>query len=141
MRGVTPESGRVDHALYSKGKREGPKVEAITDYERLYVFENRYSVVSAYPETGRLHQIRRHFKHISHPLIGDVRYGKGKINRAYRAEWNLHRLALHAWQLLLVHPVTEEPLQLLAPLPTDLAVPPEALGFEITRPRAHMANR
>ena len=71
---------------------------AVTAFRRLAIFE-RYALVEARPRTGRRHQIRRHFKHLSHPLIGDVRYGKGEHNRLFRERFGLHRLALHALEL------------------------------------------
>ena len=83
---------------------------AVTEFRRLAVFE-RYALVEARPRTGRRHQIRRHFKHLSHPLIGDVRYGKGEHNRLFRERFGLHRLALHALELAFDHPETGEPLE------------------------------
>jgi tRNA pseudouridine65 synthase len=72
---------------------------------RLGIWE-RYALVEAIPVTGRLHQIRRHLKHISCPIIGDVNYGKGEHNRIFRERFGLHRLALHAYSLRLPHPRT-----------------------------------
>ena len=69
--------------------------------------------------TGRLHQIRRHLKHISCPLIGDVRYGKGEHNRIFRTEHGLSRLALHSSRLVVAHPDGGE-LVATAPLAPDL---------------------
>src|SRR5690606_32901100 len=91
VRGKTPECGLIDHAI-AKSK-EHDKREARTAFRRVGTFE-RYSVVLAQPLTGRLHQIRRHLKFISHPLIGDTRYGKGEHNRLFRERFGLHRLAL-----------------------------------------------
>jgi tRNA pseudouridine65 synthase len=105
-------------------------VPAVTEFRRLAVFE-RYALVEARPLTGRRHQIRRHFKHISHPLIGDVRYGKGEHNRLFRERFGLHRLALHALELAFVHPETEEELRIVAPVPEDLAGPLRAMGIEV----------
>lgn len=56
----------------------------------------RMSAVEVVLVTGRLHQVRRHLKHLHHPLIGDVKYGKGPFNRLARERYGLHRLALHA---------------------------------------------
>jgi tRNA pseudouridine65 synthase len=66
-------------------------------------------------------------KHISHPIVGDVRYGKGDINRMFREDYGLHRLALHAWALSVPHPDGPD-LHLHAPLPDDLALPLTRLG-------------
>ena len=74
----------------------------------------------ASPLTGRPHQIRRHLKHLSLPIVGDVRYGKSEHNRIFRVGFALHRLALHAHQLQLRHPITGRALRLSAPLPSDL---------------------
>lgn len=45
----------------------------------------RYSLIEARPRTGRLHQLRRHFAHLRHPVVGDVRHGDGAHNRLWRA--------------------------------------------------------
>lgn len=126
VRGVTPEEGRVDHPI--PRRENGPRVPAATSFRRLGVFE-RYSLVEAHPETGRLHQVRRHLKHISHPIVGDVNYGKGEINRHFRERFGLRRLALHASRLSLLHPFTGERLSLAAPIPEDLRGPLEAMGL------------
>ncbi len=129
VRGTPDEQGLIDHPI--PRKEGGPRVPAVTAYRRLARSEHdRCSLVEARPRTGRLHQIRRHLKHISHPLVGDVRYGKGDINRHYRAQWNLHRLALHALVLELPHPRSGAPLQVRASVPPDLAQPLAALGLQ-----------
>lgn len=126
VRGIPPESGVIDHPVpRTKG---GERVPAVTEYRRLSTFE-RYALVEARPRTGRLHQIRRHFKHISHHVIGDVNYGKGEHNRLFRARFGLHRLALHAAELVFDHPATGEHLRLAAPVPEDLAGPLRAMEF------------
>jgi len=117
-RGITPERGQIDHPL-ARDKDSEAKA-ARTDFVRIATFE-RYSLVEARPHTGRLHQIRRHFKHLSHPLIGDVRYGKGEHNRLFRTRFNLHRLALHATSIQFRHPKDGRTLHIQAPLPLDLA--------------------
>ena len=94
-RGHPPEQLVIDHAIDGK--------DAITEVHRLDSF-GRYSLVEARPRTGRLHQIRRHLKHVSCPLIGDVRYGKGEHNRLFRERFQLHRLALHCCALAVPHP-------------------------------------
>jgi tRNA pseudouridine65 synthase len=134
VRGTPPAEGVIDHAI-PKGE-DGPKVPAVTRFR--FVARSpvdRCSLVLAAPETGRLHQIRRHLRHLSHPLIGDVTYGSGAINRHYRATYNLHRLALHACRIGFDHPVTGERIVVDAPLPDDLALPLAKLGLatEVTR--------
>ncbi len=126
VRGIPPEETLVDHPIpKSPG---GPRVPAITLIRRLATFE-RYALVEALPKTGRLHQIRRHLKHLSLPLIGDVKYGKGEHNRYFRRAFGLHRLALHAVAIDLEHPVTGRRLVCRAKLPDDLAGPFAAMGF------------
>jgi tRNA pseudouridine65 synthase len=100
-RGHPPEHVVIDHAI-PKAPGED-RVDAITEIWRHETF-GRYAVVEARPHTGRLHQIRRHLKHIACPLIGDVRYGKGEHNRIWRTHHGLHRLALHCTSLTVPHP-------------------------------------
>jgi tRNA pseudouridine65 synthase len=126
VRGIPPAAGTIDHPI--PRAPGGPRVPAVTSFRRLGSFE-RYGWLEVIPETGRLHQIRRHLKHISHPLIGDVRYGKGEHNRLFRDRFGLHRLALHAAELRLDHPLTGEPLCFRAPLPADLEGPLAAMGL------------
>jgi tRNA pseudouridine65 synthase len=128
VRGIPPEEGVIDHPV-PRGPG-GARVDAVTEFRRLATFE-RYALVEARPRTGRFHQIRRHFKHLSHPLIGDVRYGKGEHNRLFRERFGLHRLALHALELAFEHPGTREGLRIVAPIPEDLAGPLQAMGMEI----------
>jgi tRNA pseudouridine65 synthase len=131
VRGIPPEEGVIDHPLPREGDRpEAPRVRAVTRFRRLGTFE-RYALVEAIPETGRSHQIRRHFKHISHPLIGDVQFGKGEHNRLFRERFGLHRLALHARELAFAHPRTGVAMRVLAPIPDDLAGPLRAMGLTI----------
>jgi tRNA pseudouridine65 synthase len=100
-RGHPPEHVVIDHPI-PKAPGED-RVPAVTELWRIDAF-GRYALVEARPHTGRLHQIRRHCKHISCPLIGDVRYGKGEHNRIFRERYHLHRLALHAASLRVPHP-------------------------------------
>lgn len=128
-RGRPPEAVVVDHPV-RKGEKGDARVPAVTAFERLGVSEvARCSLVAAFPKTGRLHQIRRHLKHLSHPIVGDVRYGDGRVNRDFRARFELRRLALHAARVQLAHPATGELLDVRAPLPADLAEPLERLGL------------
>ncbi len=127
-RGVVPEFGYIDHPVPRHKSKQSERVPAVTSFVRLAV-QGRYSWVLVRPETGRLHQIRRHFKHLSHPLVGDVNYGKGPINRSFRAEVGLHRLALHALGLSFEDPLSKEIVRVHAPLPDDLAGPMRAFGL------------
>lgn len=74
----------------------------------------RVALLEAEPLQGRRHQIRRHLKHIAHPILGDATHGKGPLNRTVAAHLGTQRLWLHARELSLIHPVTGAPLQLQA---------------------------
>jgi tRNA pseudouridine65 synthase len=128
VRGTAPASGLVDHPIPKS--EDGPRVPARTRYELVMRSPvDRCSLVLAMPETGRLHQIRRHLRHANHPLVGDVTYGSGVINRHYRATYDLHRLALHAHYLAFDHPVTGVRIAIDAPMPDDLGSALAKLGL------------
>jgi tRNA pseudouridine65 synthase len=126
VRGWPPEQGEIDQPLARDPELPStgqPRLEARTRYRRLACFEwpfsvdgrhatSRYALVEVEPQTGRRHQIRRHFKHIAHPLVGDTSHGKGAHNRAV-AEWlGLQRLWLHAVSVEL--PTAAGPLRIRA---------------------------
>ena len=75
----------------------------------------RCALVELQPLTGRRHQLRRHMKHLAHPIIGDATHGKGPLNRAVAERLGLQRLWLHALRLELPHPVSAAPLSIEAP--------------------------
>lgn len=75
-----------------------------------------FSLVEARPKTGRKHQIRKHLKHLSHPIIGDTRYGRGEINRYFHAQFMVSRLMLHCTTLSFSHPVNQQTFSIHAPL-------------------------
>jgi tRNA pseudouridine65 synthase len=79
----------------------------------------RCAEVALEPLTGRRHQLRRHMKHIAHPIIGDATHGKGPLNRAVADLIGLQRLWLHAERLELPHPVSGQLLRLESPLPSE----------------------
>ncbi len=130
VRGWAPEHCEVDHALRpDDAPADAPAQPAQTRFARLArlarlaaleypdAYDSRFartrlSLVLAEPHTGRRHQIRRHLKHIAHPIIGDATHGKGPLNRWWAERLGLQRLWLHAWSMHLVHPYTQQPLQL-----------------------------
>jgi len=131
VRGVPPDAGTIDHPI-PKGE-EGSRVPAVTHFSLVARSSvDRCSLVLATPETGRAHQIRRHLKHVGHPLVGDVNYGSGEINRHYRAAYDLHRLALHAHALAFDHPVSGARVAVAAPMPDDLGLALDRLGLPRT---------
>ena len=112
VRGWPPAEGEIDYPLArdpelpSAGQTRLP---AVTRYRRRACFEwpfgdgrhatSRYALVEVEPLSGRRHQIRRHFKHIAHPLVGDTTHGKSTHNRAVAAWLGTARLWLHASRL------------------------------------------
>jgi tRNA pseudouridine65 synthase len=127
VRGQPPAAAWIDHPI--PNKEGGPRVPAVTFVRTLGQWQ-RYALCEARPLTGRLHQIRRHLKHIACPLIGDVNYGKGEHNRFFRSEFGLDRLALHALSLGFAHPMTAAPLRLTAPVSGSFAACLRAIGLE-----------
>ncbi len=110
VRGFMPESGTIDYALSNESE---PK-EAVTHYTLLKHFEielettnfptSRYSLIRVEPETGRFHQIRKHMKHMSHPILGDRPHGCNKQNRIWLAKFELEKMMLHAESLEFEYP-------------------------------------
>lgn len=126
-RGHVPTAGVIDHPLKpindfkSKKPNKGgdkPAQTAVTYYSRLHTIEldaavdrypqTRYSLVSAQLISGRKHQLRRHFKHLSHPIIGCPKYGKSTHNRYFAEVLGVPRLLLHAHLLSFTHPLTRQ---------------------------------
>lgn len=125
VRGWTQENGVIDHALKSeKFKENGQRLQATTSYRRSSQSiihhavskypSGRYSLVCAEPHSGRMHQIRRHFAHISHPLIGDSVYGDSDHNRLFKEKLNIKGLLLKAYSIEFVHPHTQVNLKITA---------------------------
>ena len=133
VRGHPPESGEIDHplrriddAIDPRGAREGAEPlaaqPAVTRYRRLAVAEmpvaidrypsSRYALVEAMPLTGRTHQIRRHLKHIAHPVIGDASYGKGAHNRYVATLCGESRLLLACIHMHIRHPLSGAGIEL-----------------------------
>jgi tRNA pseudouridine65 synthase len=131
VRGHPPEQLRIDHPLPPGEDAGDARVDAVTEVRRLGIAAgewSRYALVQAIPHTGRLHQIRRHLKHIACPIIGDVNYGKGEHNRLFRERFGLHRLALHAFALAVPHPTTGAEIAVRCPPSGSLADCLQALG-------------
>lgn len=84
---------------------------AITHYDVVKEFNN-LSLVHIVLGTGRTHQIRVHFSHIGHPILGDTLYGSPSEL--------INRQALHSYKLTFIHPVTKKVVSLEAPLPNDI---------------------
>lgn len=103
--------------------------EAITDYKSLATAEMhypagkhqtaRYSLVELRPQTGRKHQLRRHMKHVFHPIMGDTKYGDLHQNRTLTEKSGIERLMLHSRTLTFTHPTTLQKVNIIAPLDTQ----------------------
>lgn len=147
VRGYSDEEGVIDYPLKEEQDRmtdsrasqeKGPQA-AVTEYRRLATVERpypvgryataRYSLLRLTPRTGRKHQIRRHMKHIFHPIVGDTTHGDGKQNELFRSRFGCQRLLLAATELRLRHPVTGEPLCITAPLEEDFRRIIDTLGW------------
>ena len=123
VRGYTPTEAVIDYALEDL---QGRKRDAVTRYRRLATVElpvavsryptSRYTLVHAVPETGRRHQIRRHFHHIFHPLIGDTTYGEGRHNRLFSDRYGIAELLLMARRVTFEHPFSGACCEIVAPL-------------------------
>jgi len=81
---------------------------------------NHATLVEAQIHTGRTHQIRVHFLHLGHPVVGDDTYGSTKNKRLKElANYAAPRVLLHAKELSFIHPRTQKTLKFSAPLPDD----------------------
>jgi 23S rRNA pseudouridine955/2504/2580 synthase len=97
----------------------GVPQEAVTRYEQL-ASRAEATLVACFPETGRLHQIRRHFAGLLHPVAGDPKYGDLVFDARARETWGLARLFLHAAAITFPHPKDGAATTLEAPLPEAL---------------------
>ena len=109
----------------AKGETRGALKSAITEYKIINYFElafakekKYFTLIEAYPKTGRTHQIRAHFKALNHPVAGDALYGNKKINDELNA-FGLTRQALHALSLEFTLPSGGR-IKIEAGLPYDL---------------------
>ena len=126
VRGHTPDEMEIDYPLK---KENGVVQEAFTFFKTLQKAEidialgkhptSRYSLVEAEPQTGRMHQLRKHFAHIHHPIIGDRPHGCNKQNKLFKEIWEMDTMLLHASELQFIHPVSKEKIDLKAPLQSE----------------------
>ena len=148
IRGIPEESGTIGHPLtrqyddyeFRTPDSRGEAQNAVTRYRRLATVElphrvdryptSRYALLELKPETGRRHQLRRHLKHIAHPIIGDATYGKGRHNRLFQELFGCHRLLLACLEMRLTHPLSGQPLTLKAPLAEDFDLLLGKLGWQ-----------
>lgn len=139
VRGHPPASGSIDHALSRQrdayefqGERSSQEAQsALTHYRRLADIElpvevdryptSRYALLELEPVTGRRHQLRRHLKHIAHPIIGDATYGKGRHNRYFAEHLDCRRMLLACVELGFDHPIDRRRLKINAPVSGEFA--------------------
>lgn len=148
VRGAMTTGGRIDYPLKVRldkiadkfADTDKPSEPAVTDYQVLATTEqpfvscqrfttSRYSLVELTPITGRKHQLRRHMKHIFHPIVGDTTYGDKVQNRAIIAHVGVKRLLLHAYRLAFTHPVTGQPMCITAPVDDAFGQVMDAFGW------------
>lgn len=145
VRGWPEAEGEIDHPLgrlpdeYGyRGANDQPQ-PALTRYRRLATVElphrvdryptSRYALVELEPLTGRRHQLRRHMKHIAHPIVGDATHGKGRHNRLFQDLFGCHRLLLAAVELGFRHPDDGRTVVISAPPSPDFADCLRQLGW------------
>lgn len=115
VRGHLFEPARIDYPIT---RLDGSKRDAVTDYVPLAQTEipvsagrypnSRYTLVKVMPQTGRFRQIRQHFSHLRHPIIGDKKHGDVKHNKLFVREFDCDILLLLAKSLSFVHPFSRE---------------------------------
>ena len=136
LRGYTPEIEEINYPLR---KENGTLQDALTRYVTLKRAElnvpfgvhptSRYSLIEASPETGRMHQLRKHFAHIFHPIIGDRTHGCNKQNKFFKEKWKMETMLLHASQLTFTHPVTAAVIAIQAPLQPEFNKVMKLMGW------------
>lgn len=136
VRGYTKDDGIIDYPLISdKGKLQ----EAVTHYQTLSRVDypmpfgkfdtSRYSLVEVSPKHGRFHQIRKHFAHISHPIIGDGTHGCNKQNRLFKSKWGITTMFLHAQKLSMCHPAGGKRIEFTAECSPEFVEAERLLGL------------
>ena len=130
VRGHIKKFGVIDSPV--KGRDANIYKTALTYFECLQHIElpipvgpyrtSRYSLVKLSPKTGRLHQLRIHMNKISHPLIGDPKYGDRFHNRMFEKEFDSDKLFLHAYSVAFKHPYTLENIIIESDLPSQWSI-------------------
>jgi tRNA pseudouridine65 synthase len=126
VRGYAPEEGVIDYPLHNEN---GVLQDALTRFKRLATSEiplpfgkfetSRYSLMEIFPDQGRMHQIRKHFAHIMHPILADRPHGCNKQNRLWKETFQMDTMMLHARCITFPHPITGEQIRIQAPLQSE----------------------
>lgn len=148
VRGYVGLQGSIDYPLHEtldrmtdrQAAEDKPAQAALTHFKCLAKAEmpfptkrhstSRYSFIELVPETGRKHQLRRHMKHIFHPIVGDTTHGDGKQNAFFRTYLGSHRLLLTASDLQFPHPVSDTLVSIHAPLDAEFVRVIEQLNWQ-----------
>jgi tRNA pseudouridine65 synthase len=139
LRGWAKEEETIDYDLINENE---VKQNAITRYRRLQTSEidlpflkhqtSRYCLVEAIPETGRFHQLRKHFKHILHPILGCRKHGCNKQNKLWLQTFGINKMTLHAHQLMFNHPLSNEKITLNAAIDKEFKMVGDILNFDLS---------
>lgn len=139
VRGYLPEKGTADRPLENE---KGVMKDSITHFRCLQQVEldievsrypkSRYSLAEISPETGRMHQIRRHFAQMRHYLIGDKTYGDCKHNKMFEEKFDLNTMLLHAEELGFEHPFSQVKMIIKASLQTEFLSILNKIGVDIS---------
>jgi len=136
IRGFTDDEGVIDYPLQ---KENGTLQDALTNYKTLERAElnvpfgnhqtSRYSLVEVEPQTGRMHQIRKHLSHIFHPIIGDRTHGCNKQNKLFKERWEMTTMLLHAESIAFNHPATNAAISINASLQSEFLNAMKLMGW------------
>lgn len=137
VRGWIEEEGEIDYALFNDN---GKEQNAVTIFKKIAQAEldipsgkfqtSRYSLVEAEPVTGRMHQLRKHFSHLFHPIIGDRPHGCNKQNKIFKEQYNMTTMMLHAYCLGFKHPVSGKEILLRAEMSNEFKRMVKLMGWE-----------
>lgn len=149
VRGHPPTAGSIDHALtrqrdpyeFRGAKSSTEPQQALTHYRKLAEIElpvavdrypsSRYALMELEPITGRRHQLRRHMKHIAHPIIGDATHGKGNHNRYFAEHFDCRRLLLACTELSFDHPISGQRIEIKRPVSGEFAATLARFGWAL----------
>lgn len=140
VRGYTDDEQTIDYPL-RRDDGPGTLQDAVTHLKTLQRTEvpisfgkhatSRYSLVELIPETGRMHQLRKHMAHILHPIIGDRPHGCNKQNKLFLEHFEMNTMLLHAQQLSFTPPGAADPVMVKAPLQVEFARMITGLQFSV----------
>ena len=151
VRGYPPSEGIIDHPLtrqrdpyeFRGAQSSMEPQDALTHFRKLAEIElpvavdrypsSRYALVELEPISGRRHQLRRHMKHIAHPIIGDATHGKGIHNRYFAKNFDCKRLLLACVELAFEHPVSGQRLEIKRLVSGEFAAIPARFGWTMNQ--------